>query len=262
MRRLLCATLGLWLVAPALAQDSEPKQEQPQAKPESKGDEIKDPLEILKRADAATKNVKAARYKGRVEVSGGLKARLPELKGEVLLAGDDVNIGRFRVEMRGEMPSGDAIDVIAGSDGDEFYVIDRKNKKAHIDVDPGVMGRYGPSQTGMLPTIVMREYTHPRPFSDEINGDKQELKGLEKVGSEECYKIYVEYSGGQGRSNWYFSRKDFLPRRVDRLLGEGQADASYSTIVLDLETDPKLADDAFKPNVPEGYEKTDEPIRP
>ncbi len=261
MKRLLCVTLGLWLVLPALAQDSEPKQEESQAKP-GKSEELKDPVEILKKADAATKNVKAARYKGAVEVSGFLKSQLPEVKGEVLLAGNSDDLERFRVEMRGEMPgNGDKIDVILGSDGNEFYAIDRTAKKAHIDIDPAVMGRFAPSQrAAVLLTLVMREFTHPRPFSDEINGDKQELKGFEKVGNEECYKIYVEYSGGLGKSNWYFSRKDFLPRRVDRLLSGPQGEGSYSTIVLDLETEPKIEDDAFKPSVPEGYEKTDEPI--
>jgi outer membrane lipoprotein-sorting protein len=264
MRRLLCLTLGLWMVLPALAQDSKPKEEESQGKPAAKGDELKDPVEILRRADAATKDVKAVRYKGRVELDGVAKSRLPKVEGEVLLAGNGEDLERFRVEMRGEMPGGGKkINVIAGSDGNEFYVLDKETKKAYIDIDPGVMGPYAPVQSAaVLFSVVMREFTHPRPFSDEINGDKQELKGTEKVGSEECYKIYVEYSGGLGKSNWYFSRKDFLPRRVDRLISGSQGEGSYSTIVLDLEVDPKLKDDAFKPEAPEGYEKTDEPIKP
>ena len=43
-----------------------------------------------------------------------------------------------------------------------------------------------------------------------------ELKGSKKISGEDCYEIHVVYASENApEATWYFSKKDFLPRRVE-----------------------------------------------
>ena len=77
------------------------------------------------------------------------------------------------------------------------------------------------------------------------------------VGDEPCYVIDVTYRGGISESTWYFSQRDFLPRRVDRIYRRRQARATTELVVTDLVVDPELKADTLSCTVPEGFEKTD-----
>ena len=81
------------------------------------------------------------------------------------------------------------------------------------------------------------------------------LKGVEKIGNEKCYRIYVEYADSMGKSTWWFSTKDFLPRRVDRI-GKGPDGEKAGTwlTLTNLVVSPKLSENTFALNVPDGYE--------
>lgn len=111
----------------------------------------------------------------------------------------------------------------------------------------------------------MIEYCHTAPFNDEINAETVELKGMTKIGDENCYEIHIVYAQAAAEAVWFFSEKDFLPRRVDRVYtnGEGQK-ASMQLTLTDVVVDPKFKHDPFKVVVPEGFTKTDEfaPSRP
>ena len=79
----------------------------------------------------------------------------------------------------------------------------------------------------------MAEYIHPRPFSDEINAEKAVMKGTTKVGDEECYQIHVVYRNARGaEAMWYFSKKDFLPRRVDRIRPGQDGGQEHQVVIL------------------------------
>ena len=143
-----------------------------------------------------------------------------------------------------------------GSDADEYFLLDPKTKIAYVDIDDSVQGTAG----RMSQFLGMREFIHPTPFSDEINGDKKELKGVKKIGDQECYEIHVVYSGGQGEATWCFSKKDFLPRRVDRWQRGPSGERGATVVILtDLKADPKIDPSIFKVKIPDGWTKTDEP---
>ena len=146
-------------------------------------------------------------------------------------------------------------EITVGSDGKTYFLIDAKAKKVYEDIDPAVVGTAGRS-VGLL---TMPEYVHPEPFSDEIKGAKQELKGSTKVGDEDCYEVHVTYTEGGQEATWFFSKKDFLPRRVDRFrqMPTGEKGSSQ-LIVTKLTVDPKLDKDPFKLIVPEGFTKIDD----
>lgn len=221
------------------------------------GQDLTDAVEILKKADAASKAVDFIQYTASVKAEGGLEKFVPKASGTVVLKGwGNGRPEQFRSEAKVEAPgSSDVRDLIVGSDGKSFFVIEAKEKKVYEDIDPAVVGTAGRSVAG----LTMAEYVHPEPFSDEIKGTKQELKGSAKVGDEDCYQIHVTYTEGGQEATWYFSKKDFLPRRVDRFrkMPTGET-GSTQLIVTKLTVDPKFDKDPFKLIVPEGFTKVDD----
>ena len=91
-----------------------------------------------------------------------------------------------------------------------------------------------------------------------MNGDVVELVGKETVGGEECYAVHVVYTGGQGETTWYFSTKDFLPRRRIRHISGQQGEGTIENVITDLKVSPKVEDALFTLNLPEGYEQIDD----
>ncbi|MHC4696411.1 MAG: hypothetical protein ACYTFA_06700 [Planctomycetota bacterium] len=215
-------------------------------------------IEILKKVDAATKAVKLVRYKAERRATGWLAERTPPIDGTVVIAGDcpDARPERFRFEAKFKVPdSEETKEVTAGSDGDISFLIDPSVKTVYADIDPAVVGSDG----RLAGFLAMIEYCHPTPFNDEITGERAELKGMTKIGDQNCYEIDVLYAGGRGESTWFFSEKDFLPRRVDRIATRpGGERASTQLTLTDVDVDPKFKHDPFKVVVPEGFTKTDE----
>jgi len=221
-----------------------------------KSADLTDPVEILKKADAACKAVNFVQYTASVEGSGVMESRVGKSSGTVTLKGRGAGgAAQYRYEVKLEKPgSNDVNDVTVGSDGKTYFLIDAKAKKVYEGIDPAVVGTAGRAVQGLN----MGEYLHPEPFSDEINGKKQELKGTTKVGDEDCYEVNVEYGQAGMEATWFFSKKDFLPRRVDRRVqAPTGVKGGTQLIVTKLTVDPKLDKDPFKLVVPEGFTKTD-----
>ena len=107
--------------------------------------------------------------------------------------------------------------------------------------------------------VPMLEFVHGTPFTDEIEGKTQKLEGIEKVGGEPCYKVYVEYQNATQTTVWYFSVNDLLPRRDDRgrKTQDGQTFGSQRT-VTNLKIEKSFDDSQFKLKLPDGYEKIDD----
>ncbi len=248
MRRAIGVLVSVAIGATALAQDA------------SKGAKLTDPVEILKKADEASKPVKSYRYTASAEGLHAEAERLPKVTAKVTVGPTQEGKQPLaRTEAKITRPgSSDVEEVTVGSDGENYYVIDGKSKKAYVDLDPGVVGGFRRVVGGLR----MGEYGHATPFSDEINGKVKEFKGIEKVGDEECYHVYVEYSGDFPGfvADWWFSTKDFLPRRSDRTRTNPQTGekGGGKLVITGLEVNPKVDAKDFKFTVPEGYTKVDD----
>ncbi len=257
LRNLSVLLLGCCLISVAAAQDAGAKKDEGAKADKAKSTELTDPTEILKKADEACKAVKFVKYTATAKPTGADESRLPGVNGTVIFKG--LKNGRpekFYYELKAKQSgSEETTHIIAGSDGNEFYVIDPSKKTAYVDIDQEVLGSIGHNVT---PLITMGEYANDKPFDDEINGEKKELKGTTKVGDEECYEIYVKYTGQGQEANWFFSKKDFLPRRVERKFAarEGREASGRLLIVTSLSVDPKFDKDPFKFELPEGYTKS------
>jgi hypothetical protein len=222
-----------------------------------KSADLTDPVEILKKADAACKALDFVQYTATVQGSGAAESFVGKSSGTVVLKGrTNSGAAQYRYEAKLERAgSSDINDITVGSDGKTYFLIDAKAKKVYEDIDPAVVGTAGRAVRG----LTMGEYLHPKPYSDEINGKKQELKGTTKVGDEDCYEVHVQYGREGLEATWFFSKKDFLPRRVDRRFQVPTGEkGGTQLIVTKLTVDPKLDKDPFKLVVPEGFTKIDD----
>ena len=251
MRRVLLHAMVLALgCGAAWAQDA--------AKPAAAGGELTDATEILKKADEASKAVDSVKYTAKSKGLGADEPKIPVVEGTVYLHGYKNNRPeKVRYEAKVTMPgSADVKEFTMGNDGKEYFLIDPSKKIAYVDIDPAVVGGAG----RMVGGLTMLEYVHDAPFSDEINGKIKELKGSEKVGTEDTYHVFVQYSQEGQEADWYFSKKDFLPRRVDRKFTPpgGAPAGGRQLIVTSLTVAPKAEKDPFKLDLPEGYTKSED----
>ena len=121
------------------------------------------------------------------------------------------------------------------------------------DIDPAVMGR----NARLIQGLIVRAFVSEEPFADELKSEV-ELKGAESVGGEDCYQVSVK-SEGQGESVWFISKRDFLPRRRDRVLVNPAGEKATREVVLsNLVVNAPPAGEPFKAVVPEGFKKTDD----
>jgi len=256
LRNLAVLLFGCCLISIASAQDAGAKKDEGAKADKAKSGDLTDPTEILKKADEACKAVKFVKYTVSAKATGTGDARAPAVDGTVIQQGFKMNLPeKWHCDLKAKQAdSEETKHVILGFDGKEFYVIDPEKKIAYVDIDPAVLG----SARIYLPSSVMAELGHERPFADEIAGDKKELRGTTKVGDEECYEVYVKYAGQPQEVTWFISKKDFLPRRADRDLPPGQNNEprKLQTIVTALTVDPKFDKDPFKFELPEGYTKS------
>lgn len=221
---------------------------------QSAGD-MTDATEILKKVDAAAKAVKSISYHAKFDADSP-RGKF-SVEGTVLLAKKtDTSPEKGRIEGKVTDREGKIRNLVVGSDGENYYLIDHDSKKVYVDIDPAVVGSSG----GMVAALEMREFNHPTPFTDEINGEKKDIKGTVKVGDVDCYEIHVKYVGVPQEAVWSFGKADFLPRkRVNIFPVNGESPGGGSTHeVTHLALDPTFVQDPFKLVIPEGYTKIED----
>ena len=262
MRKLIATTLCLaLLLGSALAQDTGKKVEK-ETDQKAAVQKLTDPVEILKKADAACQPVKAVKFEITLEPEGGMTRIFPKLEGTVI--GTDatresggLTVKKYVSDLKYTMPNAsEPRHIVGGSDGENYYLIDHGAKKAYVDIDPAVLGIAG----RILPAAMMIEYLIDQPFNDEITGNEQKLIGTKTIAGEECYEIHVVYATqGAPNATWYFSTKDFLPRcRVDEYTLQDGSTGKVTKTIKKLEVNPKLDENTFKLKLPEGYTQTDD----
>ncbi len=223
---------------------------------DSKAASVVEPVDILKKAAEATKQIKFVRYSFQRQGTGSDAEKSPKLSGTALFGGWRYNtIEKYRVDVKVQRPGAEAMEVTAGSDGDVVYLIDHAKKTVYADMDPAVLG----SQARTVRSSRITDFVEPEPFADEIKAEKLELKGSVKVGGEECFEVSAPSGGRRPEIIWFISKRDSLPRRLDFVFPNPEGTASGMRMELtDLFVNPKLDGDPFKLIVPEGYVKTDD----
>jgi hypothetical protein len=250
MKRALALFLSICLVTVAVRAEDE----KPDA---SKPGELTDPLEIVKKVDAAAKAVNSVKYNVVWEGLEAAAAQTPKVEASVIASGlVNATPQKYFIDAKITFPnSSEPLRITCGTDNDMFFVIHHHTKTAYEDIDPAVMGNVA----RFFQRALMIEYIHPTPFTDEINGRSRELRGSKTIDGEDCYEVHVVYAVEQApQATWYFSKRDFLPRgRIDSMV-RGEQRFVWQKMVSGLVANPKLDDEVFKLKLPEGYKKTDD----
>ncbi len=243
MQGFMCLLLGL--VLPAVSQDSAGQE-----------DRLTDPVEILKRADAATRAVESVKYTALHKGLRSAESEMPVVEGTVILSGwSGRAVVKWYADVKVTYPdTGKVEELSGGSDGEKSFFIDKGTKTAYEANTVEVSG----SRRRWVEVLILNEYVHAAPFTDEIAAERTELIGITKVGEVECYEVHVKYTGTKQEARWFFSTKDFIPRRVDRYFtGLVGGRGGRQLVVSSLEVDPKLTEDTFRLALPEGFARTD-----
>jgi len=220
------------------------------------GDELSDPVEILKRTDEAARAVQTVRYDIKFEGLGAAARTTPVVTGSYLLTGwneKDNEPERFLITMKAARGSYVLDDLTVGQDTATRFVIDHKARKVTTGTDWKIFAN---NKRNFMPGV-MGEFLHPSPFTDEINAKSQVLKGSAEKGGEDCYEVEVVYDqpDATGTTTWFIAKKDFLPRaRHDKFKMRNGKDGAQIRVISKLEVDPPLDADSFKLQMPEGYE--------
>ena len=222
--------------------------------------QLTDAKEILKRAETATKKVRVASYNATYKGTGWLTEWVPHVTGEAIVGPDgEHDVPRFFCKVA--LKKNDAEEVrnyTAGCNGDEYFLIDPKTKKAHHDIDPVVLG----SESGNIQRVVLREFAEKEPFKTALEATDVKLSGTRTVDGELCYEVQVNTPDKRQKAIiWSISTTDFLPRNVKRIYKgreEGAADGTTELTISRLVTRPIWDKKNFEMVVPAGYTTTDE----
>lgn len=221
-------------------------------------------LEVLTRADAATRTVKACTYHAEFYAEGEYAKRVPRIEGSFVGRGsrtgfvrklfghDEAKLPSMRAKYTVFPLSGEKNkkEMDVATDGKCVTLTDLGEKYWMTqDIAGGEVLLDGARQLYML------EFFHPTPFSDELNGRSQTYEGTKEVGGVVCDVVYVKYQMQGLEARWYFGQEDHLPRRVDRIYLSGRFTGVRTLSISNLNVRPTIAACEFRPNCPPDCEK-------
>jgi len=224
--------------------------------PGKKDGELTDAKAVLLRVSEALKNTPMVSYRAEYKVTGWATAFVPNMEGLIIIGQlSEHKIQRYHCELKVQIEgSSEVREFTAGSDGENFYVIDPKTKTAHEDIDPGVLGANG----WAISQIMIPEFGAPDALEKLLKSAKLEIKGEKKIGEEDCVELRIQADDPQD-AVWTVSKKDFLPRRITAVFKNGEGVESSTALDLsDFKMNPMFVKSPFKLVVPEGYKKTDD----
>ena len=212
-------------------------------------------VEFAKKIADALRSAKVVTYKAKYTPSGWVSQRVPSVEGSATVGDQSKHkIDSFAVQVKMQKAgSEDVIEMAAGSDGNEYFLIDSKAKVCYKDLDSAVLG----SQGRNVQRIVLRDFAALDPLADVLKGGEIELKGDVKVGEEECREIFMKFPD-TGAMTWAVSKKDFLPRKVTRHIKGEEGEATTELVISDLVVNPQFVRNPFEMICPQGFKQTDE----
>jgi len=228
--------------------------EETTAMPELPASQLSDPTEIFKITNAVTEATHTITYTLQFEGTGSLAERSPKGTVQVTASGwGEFTADKFTFNAEVVLPgSTEPMPIVAGSNGDKFYLVNDTEKTLHADYEFGVMGR----SAGMVYAGLIREFFMEKdPFTDEVNAENKELIGVSNVMGEPCYEIKVSFtSAAQQVATYWISTKDYTLRKRSTL--RNQRDGSRGgqvTTLSQLKVNPTLRSGYFALPEHEGY---------
>ncbi len=219
-------------------------------------DEKLEAKQVLAQATEALRAVRAVQYEVRTEADGMLQFRVPQLTGTVTMAaGPNDTTPKVRMNLQATMPKQpkqpqqpEAIAVQMSCDGKTVFLAESGQKVYFTRELPA-----GQAMLNRAASVILLEFTDPRPLEREAKAVSTEYVGIEKVGDVDCDIVHAILETDGGEVRWYFGRTDHLPRRVQRFSQTPMGLASVTTTLSSLNTSPTIDDKLFHLERPAGY---------
>ncbi len=194
-------------------------------------------------ADSASESFSSCSYRFRIYMSPSSGS--PELTGNMTgRISAETGTPLLRIEMGQDSTPHDGIAaelsmfMVSGFDSVYAY-----NPDENI-LEKGSLEDGGSNLLGPGVYAVMNEYFLDDPFADEI-ASQSVYEGPDTVGTVACETYLVTYTGGQ-RARWSLGLEDNIPRRVERLMIDGDGNGVSRILeVYDLDISPEITDAVF-----------------
>lgn len=218
----------------------------------------RDVRDLLRSIDKAVRKVNTATFKAQVKGTGYLvtqksiwlgEARVRRAQGQGVLRGSFFMQGALRAPN-----SAKAVPHSLASNGEIVRLLSESEKTLHVgQTDSKLMDK------AYELFDVWVTFLHPTPFAEEVEATVAELEGQTIVNGHQCNVIYVEYkkvdNAAPGRSRWYFSVQDNLPRKVERIYTRNGREGTHTTTVWDLRVNPAIDETMLYLAAPAEYER-------
>jgi outer membrane protein assembly factor BamB len=207
---------------------------------------IQEPRELINIASAKFRTISSVEYDINVKGAEAEESTFGSLTSKVKMLGYASWIPEY-FKMEGsfrEAEKDDSSAFIAGSDGNEFYYID-KDKNTIIK---GVEFSDAGTDIRRLSYGLVAEFVSDDPLSDEKTAEKMEISGIKEINGEECYELSIAFPQyGNYEVIWYFSVKDFLPRaRTIKYTMQNGKRGGYIQILSNIDINKHSKPNIFK----------------
>ncbi len=216
----------------------------------------RDAIAVLKKTEAALKNVKTASYTAGFRGTNWVASRVPNVEGIATIGTrNQWDIDPFSCEVKiTEKDSEGTLSFTAGSNGDTYFLIDSKAKTVYEDMDPLVLGTHSRN----IQRVLAREFAMPNPFADAYKAGTVQMKDTAEINGEPCYVVYTEGKEPPAMT-YYIAKKDYLLRRIVRTYKNGEGETGTTELTIShLKVNPSFVRDPFAVIVPKGFKKTDD----
>jgi hypothetical protein len=206
--------------------------------------------ELLQQADLAVKALHAVRYAVSYKGAQIGSPRPITLTGRVTMSGWSNGPARLAARASVQL-DGRTTALELGRDDQQFYLLERAQKLAHVGADAAVLGSAQP----LLRALEMLELIYPLGFADELAADGQEPRGEREVEGVRCRQVHVRYQNGS-EALWMLGERDHLPRGVRRTIETANGSFETEQLLADLAIDPPISDEEFAVPAPPGFTRT------
>lgn len=226
---------------------------------EKSGGKSEEAMAVVKKAAAGLTQVKTVRYKADYIGTKWIAKLVPKVTGVATIGSrSKYNVDPFFAEVtitrKGEDGTETSAQYKAGSDGDAYFLIDDAAKTVYEDMDPLVLG----SNSRDIRRVLVPEFADPKPFDSVKDAKSVRLLEPASVDGVSCHVVSVE-SDLPPVVTYYFSDKDYLPRRIVRTYQNDDGEEATTELTLhDVTPNPSFVRSPFKPVVPAGFKKTDD----
>lgn len=193
-----------------------------------------DPLEILRRADAAIRNLSKVEYLAESQATGQASVFFVNMTGTVRISrGEKGSNPQYRIERND--PHRRQLIIC---DGKELMAVDAPTQ--HVALVPASEA----PRSDTVSMLYLPEFGLAEPFRDELSKPDAQYLRREAVDGVECHVVQCRYDA-TSTAIWYFGVSDGLPRTVARIFRSDSGPSGFTLKLKQVKPDPGGAGDFF-----------------